>query len=268
MPHLLLTNDDGIDAPGIEVSRQLLEKDHALSIIAPLANRSATGHAISLAQPIRIFPRPPAGMEADRLAVDGTPADTMKYALKNHLRTPPDLVVSGINNGLNLGVNVLYSGTVAAALEAVVHGIPAVAVSVENYHAPDWESARRVLPEIVALALTLAAEAPEGAPAFCLNVNIPDLPSERIRGIRFTRHGRSGFDEVFIPRPAEADHLCDAYELSGHMVQRDTDPMVDSVAVCDGYVSVTPLQIDMTDAGLLQRLRTVADAGASPLSPQ
>lgn len=254
MPHLLLTNDDGIDAPGIEVSRQLLESGYTLSVIAPLENRSATGHAISLAQPIRIFPRTPVGAERDRLAIEGTPADTMKYALKNHLATPPDLVVSGINNGLNLGVNVLYSGTVAAALEAVVHGIPAVAVSVENYHVPDWESAREVLPEIVALALSLAAEAPRGAPAFCLNVNIPDLPPERIRGIRFTRHGKSGFDEVFIPRPADADHLCDAYELSGHMVQRDTDPGVDSVAVRDGFVSVTPLQIDMTDTDLLHRL--------------
>lgn len=257
MAHLLLTNDDGIDAPGIEVSRDALADVHAISVIAPLTNRSATGHAISLAQPIRVYPRPPLGNERDRIAVDGTPADTMKYALKNHLPALPDLVVSGVNNGLNLGVNVMYSGTVAAALEAVIHGVPAVAVSVENYHVPDWEEARRVLPAIVDLALTLHRERPPGAPPSCLNVNIPDLPAERIRGIRFTHHGHSGFDEVFIPRPDGADHHCDAYELSGHMVHRDTDPDADSSAVRDGYVSVTPLQIDMTSSALLRHLRTL-----------
>lgn len=264
MPHLLLINDDGIDAPGIEVSRRFLADTHDITVIAPLTNRSATGHAISLAQPIRIFPRSPLGTERDRIAVDGTPADTMKYALKNHLSTPPDLVVSGINNGLNLGVNVLYSGTVAAALEAVAHGIPAIAVSVENYHLPDWDSARWVLPEVVSLALSLCGGTLAEAPAFCLNVNIPDLPPERIRGIRFTRHGRSGFDEVFIPRPAEADHPCDVYELSGHMQHRDTDPMVDSVAVRDGFVSVTPLQIDMTNPALLQHLQTLPPRSSDP----
>ncbi|MBN2712229.1 MAG: 5'/3'-nucleotidase SurE, partial [Planctomycetes bacterium] len=126
---ILISNDDGIEAPGIAMLVEALAGIDELVVVAPRENRSGIGHAVTFDSPVKIEEMPPAPCGAQRIAVYGTPADSVKYAIKKHLIERPGLVVTGVNRGLNVGVNVLYSGTIGAAFEGLIHGINAVAVS-------------------------------------------------------------------------------------------------------------------------------------------
>lgn len=242
-PTLLLTNDDGVEAEGLAVLAETAAPLGRCLIVAPRHNRSAIGHGITLGKSLRAESMADGPCGIERLAIHGTPADAVKFAHKYF--AAPTLTLSGINNGPNVGCNVLYSGTVAAALESVLQGISAIAFSVANYEHPRYAPARPLIRALVPLALRREAERlASGERPFCWNVNIPDLPYEALQGVRWTRHGASGFDET-IHRVAEdpVDH----YRLDGEMILRDPDGDYDAVALHEGYVSITPLAIDWTD---------------------
>jgi 5'-nucleotidase len=237
-PLILLTNDDGIYAQGILAAWQELRKIGDVEVVAPDAERSAVGHAITLLLPLR-------AKEVVRrnvrfgYAVNGMPADCVKIAVKAILPRPPDLVVSGINLGANTGTNVIYSGTVSAATEARILGIPSMAVSLATFTHPNFAYAAKFTRK---LALTVIAK---GLPdKTLLNVNVPNLPEEKIKGVAITRQGDSRVEERFEKRTDPRNQTY--YWLDGTFKLQEMTEHADAAMVSDGYVSITPVQYDLT----------------------
>jgi 5'-nucleotidase len=245
--HILLTNDDGIHAPGLQALYRILETDHQVTVVAPDRERSAVGHAITLNEPLRAD-RVTLNAHGRGYAVNGTPADCVKLGVCAIMATPPDLVVSGLNPGANVGVNVNYSGTVAAAKEAALFGLPALAASVHSRAGRYFEDAAR---RVAALAETVVRRRlPRGT---FLNVNIPDLPYAEIAGIRLSRQGNGIFPDAFEKR---TDPRNRAYYWQGCDRQVfDPDPEIDGCALAANYVSITPIKCDMTDYNALAQLQ-------------
>ena len=223
-----------------------------LVIVVPREETSGTGHAITLHKPIEAEEvEHPSASAA--FVVNGTPADCAKLATKTLFADdPPALCVSGLNRGPNVGVNLFYSGTVGAALEAVINGVPAVAVSKEfglrraqsSREKLSFEDAARLAAPI--LKETLA----RGLPAWhALNVNVPDRPLAEIRGVKLTRQGVSGFEERYIEEPPDRDSRLRRFRIEGDMRLRETDGLTDAEALAEGYVSVTPISLDLTARG-------------------
>lgn len=255
---ILLTNDDGIYAEGmcqlVELMRPL---GHELTVVAPHKNNSGAGHAITLWREVEIRKIEPVPGISERWYVDGTPVDAVKFALGNHI-IAPDLVVSGINNGPNMGRNTFYSGTVGAALEAQFHGICSVALSVHNWSEPLWDPAITHGRTIIKHAVELAQERKrDGGQPFLLNANFPDLPAAQIKGFRATRQGQSGFVERFYPSEGGKPHH---YFLAGDLTAPDTDPQIDTVAVSEGYISITPLYPQITSEEDLSSMQDFINA--------
>lgn len=233
----LLVNDDGITAPGMSALIESVQGQGGLNVVAPRQEQSGMSQAITVHQPLRLT-------EVERgYMVDGTPADCVKIGVQA-LNLQPDLVLSGINSGANLGTDVLYSGTVAAALEAVMLGIPAVAFSLcgpDEFMPTAAHFVQKILFEEPGLVQQLDLIPKSGI----LNINIPGLPVEQIKGIRITRQGVRHYEGIFEKRvdPRGGSY----YWMAGQPAPFDTqDPNVDFVAVKQGYVSVTPLQFDLT----------------------
>ncbi len=240
-PRILLTNDDGLASPGLAALAAALGGWAELVVVAPREERSAVGHAITLTGTLEAERVPFDGV-AEAYAVDGTPADCAKLATRAlYASAPPVLCVSGLNRGPNVGVNVFYSGTVGAALEAVVNGVPGIAVSKDH---GDVLSPR----DAAAVALPIIREAlRRGMPAWhALNVNVPDLPREDIRGVKVTRQGVSGFDERYRELAREGVSARRRFRLEGEMLLRETDGVTDAEALAGGWVSVTPIALDLT----------------------
>jgi 5'-nucleotidase len=260
-PLVLLCNDDGIDAAGIQALASALDGIGTLAVVAPATEQSAVGHAITVRDPMRAHAWPfevPSG-EVWARAITGTPADCVKIAVQKLLPRRPDLVVSGINHGPNTAVNVLYSGTVSAASEATILGIPSVAVSHLSWVAgADFEFAGRT-------ARRLAEQVLErGLPDdVLLNVNVPDLPADQVRGIRVTRQARARWEEEFEERRDPMDRPY--YWLGGRFVDLDDRPDTDLVALAEGFVSVTPLLLDLTAGEEMERVRAWAECGAGAI---
>ncbi|WP_083322112.1 5'/3'-nucleotidase SurE [Hymenobacter lapidarius] len=251
-PLILVSNDDGITAPGI---RHLVETVLALGaevvVVAPDAPQSGMGHAITIGHPLRLSKNPIFGPDVEAYECSGTPADCVKiakhYVLKD--RTP-DLVVSGINHGSNASVNVLYSGTMSAAIEAAIEGLPAVGFSLCEYgpnadfsHAAEWVS------QVCRHALE------HGIPAgTALNVNIPKNSDTPIAGLRLARQARAKWQEEFDRRldPYQRPY----YWLIGSFVNLDHGTDTDEWALANNYVSVVPCQFDLTAYTGLKQLST------------
>ena len=249
-PRILLCNDDGIRAPGIQALANALDPLGDLVVVAPESEQSAVGHAITVRDPVRAHEvdfRTESG-PIPAWAVAGTPTDAVKLACHELLDEKPDLVVSGINDGPNTAVNVLYSGTVSAATEASILGIDAIAVSLCDWSAEDFSVAGRWARRIT--QLVLQAGLPRGV---LLNVNVPARPAEDIRGVAVTRQARSRWEEGFDERTDPADRPY--YWLAGTFVDLDDGQETDTTAVEQGYVSVTPIQHDMTAYDTLDALR-------------
>lgn len=247
---ILLTNDDGIYADGLRVLRSELMGLGEISIVAPATEQSAVGHAITLYNPLRVEVVKHNG-EFFGYAINGTPADCVKIAVGELLDGPPDLVVSGINRGANVGINVLYSGTVSAATEAVIIGIPGIAVSVGEYKNPRYDVAARFIRRLAQVVLK------EGLPpGTALNVNIPNLPEEKILGVKFTRQSKSRFVERFERRedPRKQSYYWQLVENIGPDLEYEDD--VDIKALANGYISITPLHHDMTNLRALEYIRS------------
>ncbi len=244
---VLLTNDDGIYAKGIESLYIALSRDHAVTVVAPETEQSAVGHAITWLDPLRVTPVNRNGHFFGH-ALNGTPADCIKIAIAELLPSPPDVVVSGINMGANVGVNVIYSGTVSAATEAAILGIPAVAVSIDSFSPRDFSSATEFIPRL------LKAIEKEGMPpGVCLNVNVPDVPAEEVNGIRITHQGSMKCVEKYDRRVDPRSHVY--YWLCNSAIQPDLDPSADSSALAGKYISITPIHHDLTHYGMIDVLK-------------
>lgn len=245
--HILVSNDDGIDAPGIYALVQQLKKIGRVTVVAPDKQQSAVGHAITMNYPLRVKEFFKNGSFFG-YAVEGTPADAVKLAVRALLTTKPDILVSGINHGSNTAISIIYSGTVSAATEGTILGIPSLAFSLTTYGAADFSVAA-----VFARKLTkLVAERglPQGT---LLNVNIPPLKAKEILGVRVTRQGKAVWDDRFEVRrdPGNKEY----YWLTGSLEEVEKELDVDQWAVKNRYISVTPIQYDLTDYTMLDVMK-------------
>ena len=235
MAKILLTNDDGIEAPGLRALAEALRREHDLAVLAPAEPRSGAGHAVTLHREVTLRPVDWPGLRA--FALDGTPADCVKLALTT-LFPDRELVVSGINLGPNVGINVLYSGTVAAALEAAIQGRPGLALSVEyppGAAGPDYGGPARFL-------AGLLRSLPSGDLPPALNLNFP--ARRPWKGLRWTRQGLSGFREYYLE--AGGDGRSRRFRVDGDYDVAEEEAEYDARALAEGFVSVTPLGLDLT----------------------
>lgn len=245
---ILLTNDDGIYAKGIEVLHEHLSKDHDVIVVAPETEQSAVGHAITLTDPLRVKSINRNGAFFG-YAVKGTPADCVKLALNELMNPPPDLVVSGINLGANVGINVIYSGTVSAATEGTILGVPAIAVSINTFRDPDFGPAAR-------FARLLVRQVKEHGlpPHTSLNVNVPAISESKIRGVRVTRQGVTRFVEKFDRRIDPRENVY--YWQCGSTPPLEEDGDTDASALANDCISITPIHHDLTNYDFLDSLRS------------
>jgi 5'-nucleotidase len=244
----LLTNDDGIYARGLLTLYQELSRDAECLIVAPEVEQSAVGHAITISRPLMVRKARKNGGVLG-YAVLGTPADCVKIGLGELAGGPVDLVVSGINRGANVGINVLYSGTVSAATEAAILGVPSFAISLDTHEEADYATAARFARKVAAFIL----ENP--LPNVALNVNIPAVPEEEIRGVVVARQGRARLMESFDKRIDPRDNIY--YWLAGETdlpLQEQDD--TDAGALKRGMITITPIYYDLTRYDLLAGLRT------------
>jgi 5'-nucleotidase len=243
---ILVSNDDGIYAPGIRALARAVSGLGEVWVVAPDSERSAVGHAITLTDPIKAR-RIRVDEDLEGYAVGGTPADSVKLAVCALMPEPPDMVLSGINLGPNAGIAVIYSGTVSAATEGTILGIPSMALSLNTFQNPDWDSAARVARDLAERLST--APLPDGV---LLNVNIPNLPYDRIRGYASTRMAGSRFMETFHKR---ADPRGNIYYWMDGVLDPEGDPEgTDLKAVAEGWVSLTPVHFDLTHRPSLAQL--------------
>lgn len=232
---LLLSNDDGIEAPGLVALAQALEKEYECLVVAPATEKSACSHSISIGQELVIEER-----KKGWFAVYGTPADAIKLALSEIKDFRPDLLIAGINPGPNTGVSVYYSGTISAAREGLINQIPSMAVSLGSKTPASFAFAVSFV-----LALVKGYEKNSFPQDVLLNINIPDLPESEIRGIKIARQASSRFVEEFIKVNA-FDHKR-IYTLAGEIEIFDADGTTDEEVLNEGFISITPLKLDLTD---------------------
>lgn len=243
---ILLTNDDGVDAPGIAALAEALDGLDELIVSAPSGNRSGVGGGISLSRSMLTQRHDGNGGGVRRHSIDGTPVDAVKFGLQHVAGDKrPRLVVSGINFGVNIGFNIRNSGTLGAAFEAAECGIPAIAVSTEWGAEPDWRAAKHFARIIAENMLAL----PAGHAPFVLNLNVPGRAPEEVRGLVFARAGGGGYNDLLVPADA-AEHL----RLTPEWIQVGEGSDCDGGALSAGYAVATPLRVDMTDNALMARL--------------
>ncbi|MDZ3822633.1 MAG: 5'/3'-nucleotidase SurE [Pseudoxanthomonas sp.] len=257
--HVLISNDDGVDAPGIRILAEALGRLGRVTLVAPDRDRSGASNSLTLDQPIRV-----SRLEDGIYRVAGTPTDCVHLALCGLLDDDPDIVVSGINNAANLGDDVIYSGTVAAAMEGRYLGLPAIAVSLcSRDHRPrHFETAAR------AVALIMDRLLVDPLPAdTILNVNVPDLPWLELRGFETTRLGHRHRAEPCVPMTDPRGRK--VYWIGPAGPEQDAGPGTDFDAVRRGFVSITPIHVDLTRfqaldkvAGWVQSLAATAGTGA------
>lgn len=231
---ILLTNDDGIRATGLAVLERTLQGLGHLDVVAPDRERSASGHSLTIEHPLRVV-----RLDGRHWAVSGTPTDAVLLAHEQLLPEHPDWVISGINHGPNMGEDVTYSGTVAAALEAAILGYPAIAVSVAGRGDLLFDALQAPLRNVIETLLRF----PLGRHQL-LNVNLPNVPADRIRGVRVTRLGSRIYRDAVVPRKDPRGR--DYYWIGGTGPEWAHDERSDAHAVQEGWISVTPLSADMT----------------------
>lgn len=246
---ILLTNDDGIGAPGLAALAEEMKKIGECIIYAPASEMSAVGHAITLTDPLRVSKFFKNG-EFFGYAVQGTPADSVKIALwvLQQQQIRPDILISGINLGSNTGINTIYSGTVSAATEGAIFGIPSFAVSLASFQSLDFSVAAQFSAKL-ALHL-LKNPLPKGV---FLNVNVPAVPRHEIKGVQITRQGLTNYVEEYEVRKDPYNR--EYFWLTGEKMEIPEDEDVDERAVLNHKISITPIHYDLTYYPLLQTLR-------------
>jgi 5'-nucleotidase len=247
-PIILVTNDDGIHAPGIRNLIAAIRPMGDVLVVAPDKPQSAMGHAVTIQVPLRLH-KITEEENYREYSCNGTPADCVKLGEKVVLRGKPDLIVSGINHGSNASINVLYSGTMAAVIEGAMENIPAIGFSLNDYSpAADFSHCQNLIRSLAALVLEKGL--PDGV---CLNVNIPAKKDTPVSGIRITRQAKAFWDENFDER--KDPHHRDYYWLRGEFVNLETDQDNDHWALNNNYVSIVPVQIDLTAHQMISELK-------------
>ncbi len=239
---ILVSNDDGVMARGIAALADELSDVGEVSVVAPDRNRSAASNSLTLSQPLRVNT-----LDNGYVSVEGTPTDCVHLAVTGFLKPEPDIVVSGVNDGANLGDDILYSGTVAAAMEGRFLGLPAIAVSLVGHNVVHYKTAAIVARDLV----LLLRENPLPKQSI-LNVNVPDLPYNKIMGIEVTRLGKRHCAEPIVKELDPRGR--DIYWVGPPGPEEDAGEGTDFYAIKRGYVSVTPLQLDMTHYEVFDRL--------------
>ncbi|MGF7189403.1 5'/3'-nucleotidase SurE [Robbsia andropogonis] len=256
---VLLTNDDGIDAPGLAVMTDIAAQiADEVWVVAPETDQSGTSHSVSLHAPLRAIPR-----GERRFGVTGTPGDCVVMAQALMGGVKPDLVLSGVNRGGNLGVETVFSGTVGAAMTATLLGLRAFAMS-QTYRQPNplsWDTARTLGADVVRQLLALPWQ-----PGVCLNVNFPAVRPEQAKGIRLTRQG-AGLVRGMEVEVKEDPRLVPYYWLRFRRNGEDALPDSETASVHEGYVSVTPLRFERTDTDALDQLRRAFAESQTPGKP-
>ncbi|MGI6648603.1 MAG: 5'/3'-nucleotidase SurE [Bacillota bacterium] len=246
---ILLTNDDGIHARGLDALRLALEDIAEVIVAAPDRERSATGHGITVDYPIRVSKYQFSHSSTPGWIIDGTPADCVKLAICALLSHPPDLVVSGINRGGNLGTDVLYSGTVSAAIEGIIQGIPSIAVSLNSFDfQADYSYAASV-----ACKLCLEIKKVGLTTDTMLNVNVPAVTEAEIKGTQITKLGIRRYEDVFQERQDPRGRTY--FWLAGDIVDDDQDQDADVMVIRKNIISITPIHFDLTNFKLIQELK-------------
>lgn len=254
---ILLTNDDGYHAPGIQTLYKTLRTytKHDISIVAPEGQRSATGHSITLFEPLFLTNYDLDGRPKG-YAVSGTPSDCVKLAIQGEIVPKPDLLISGINKGSNLGTDVFYSGTVSAAMEGVILGVPALAVSLASYDYDNYEPAAVYIAEHLDYFLQNHREG-------LININFPGMLETEWRGARVTRLAKTVYENVFERRVDP--HGRPYYWQCGNLKQ-DEEIDTDQRAIQEDFISITPMHSDLTDYNHFQTWKThLSDLDLSPI---
>ncbi|MFY7731572.1 MAG: 5'/3'-nucleotidase SurE [Flavobacterium sp.] len=249
-PLILVTNDDSINAPGIRTLISVMKELGDVVVVAPDSPQSAMGHAITINSTLHINKLNNDPELYAEYSCSGTPVDCVKFAVNEILHRKPDLCVSGINHGSNSSINVIYSGTMSAAVEAGIEGIPAIGFSLLDYNwNADFEPCRKFVKKIAAEVLQKGL--PDGV---ILNVNLPKLPESEIKGIKICRQAKAYWEEKFDKRinPMGKDY----YWLTGKFVNQDNGEDTDEWALAQGYVSVVPVQFDLTAHHAIQTLNS------------
>lgn len=237
---ILVINDDGINAKGIAYLATELAKKHEVTVVAPASEQSATSHSVTLNRPLRVTKISPSLMgELTCYMIDGSPVDCTKIGISHITKGNVDLIVSGINHGHNLGSDILYSGTVAAALDAVIMGYKALSVSVNSYAPVHFDAVAKIA------ALLIDEGLFDGLPNGTLyNLNVPDLAIEKIKGIRATRQGITVYEDAIEVRVDPRGNKY--FWMAGKLVQSSVIDDTDVSLVMQGYASLTPLKYDLT----------------------
>jgi 5'-nucleotidase len=246
-PHILVTNDDGINSPGLLALKDALSEVGRVTVLAPNHNWSASGHVKTMHKPLRVDEVTlPDGTPA--LATDGAPSDAVALAFLGLVERPIDLVVSGVNRGANLGHDVTYSGTVTAAMEGAIAGVPALSISLDSRTSNDFGPAGDMAARLARFSLR------HGLPKeTLLNVNVPALPADQIVGVRVTRMGLRIYRDELVRRldPRGRPY----YWIGGPAPTGVEEEGTDIWAIAHGYISITPLQLDLTAYHLLEAMQ-------------
>lgn len=246
-PTILISNDDGIGADGIKALAKEIKKFASVIVAAPHTQQSAVGHSITMSNPIRvkeelIF------RDFYGYAVEGTPADSVKLAVHTLLKNKKiDLLISGINQGANTAINTIYSGTVSAATEGTILGIPSFAISLTSYTYKDFSAAAKFASKLAKAVIKNGL--PKGT---LLNVNVPAI--KKIKGIKITKQGKSSWDDTYEIRLDPGNRKY--YWLTGSMLKVDETTEYDVKAVDEGYISVTPIHYDLTDYKMYEEMQS------------
>ncbi|MEG1257349.1 5'/3'-nucleotidase SurE [Clostridium sp.] len=248
--NILITNDDGISARGIKIIAEKLQNTHNVLVVAPDTQRSASSHSITLEKPIIVKEEKIEGVEGRCFSVSGTPVDCTKIAITTISTDKIDVVVSGINDGFNLGTDVIYSGTVSAAIEGALNSTPAIALSCdgseESYEiAADY--AEKILKKIENIDIGNTV----------LNVNIPSIKKDQVKGLKVCKIGERNYNNVYVEVEKDEAHV--VYKITGapdDPIQDETD--VDMIK--EGYITVTPLHYDLTNFNLITRMEGILEA--------
>jgi 5'-nucleotidase len=248
--YILVTNDDGVWAPGVQALARKMTEVGNVVLVAPLEEKSAVGHGITIRDPIQVKELKVEGL-SQVWGVNGTPADCVKLGLQELLQHECGLVISGINNGPNMGTDVLYSGTVSAAIEGVIMGVPSLAVSLASWDYEDYSVAAEITLTLVKEIIRRERVLPSGT---LLNINIPPVQREEIKGIKITGLGTREYENSFERR---LDPRGNPYYWStGKLLPtQEKNADLDAPAVENNFVSVTPLQFDLTNYQIIKEIK-------------
>ena len=246
---ILLTNDDGILAEGLIALYEELKDNFELSVVAPETEMSAVGHAITLSNPLRVRRFKRNGVFFG-FGVSGTPADCIKIAVQEILKQRPDIILSGINLGSNVGINLLYSGTVSAATEGAFLGIPSVAISLNTKNNPDFSFAARFSRRMIKFIMGNGLKE-----RTALNVNIPAIPEDQIKGISFTTQDLVGHRDRYEKRNDPRGNVY--YWLASETPVKESIPNTDLKALMENRITITPITFDLTDLKEMKRLISI-----------